>query len=628
MQDERRERRLAAILAADVVGYTRLMENDEADTYERLTDLRNSLLDLIVSEHRGRIFKIMGDGFLIEFDSVVDAVDCAIALQNGLRDYNKDYDESRQIMLRIGVNLGDVIVEDDDRYGEGVNLASRLQGEAEPGGVLISQTAYHQLASSQKGVFEDRGTRKLKNVTVSVPVYGWTDNQIRVPKKLKSNLHMALAATAFVIVVAVGFASTWLRPTETEALPPLPSGPKIAIVPLESLSEDAESIQLATGLSESISNDMSKFTDLFVLSLNATRPYQGTDFEPRQLFEELGANYLLQGNLWRTDSKLRVTTQLIDAQDARLVWSETYDGDLTAGNIFDVLDEITAGVVATVGTRSGVVRLQEAGRVRSTRTENLTAYECVALYDYHGINVSRSDRSRVRECLEQAVKLDPDYATAWSHLAGILIETYKNEAFSKTEAQALLDRADAAAKRATELDNANAEAYYRRAVISQLRGEGYAAFKELADKALALNPNDADVIGDLGNFSYYSGDLERGKELVGRMMVINPRYPSWAHFVFFLDHFRNDRFPEALAEVVKITLPNHCFIQWSKAAAYGKVGDTANGKATLDHIAKIEPPCPDDPRLPFRKRGLPEDLIASAMDGLVKAGMEIPTDTQ
>ena len=273
MQDERRERRLAAILAADVVGYTRLMENDEADTYERLTDLRNSLLDLIVSKHRGRIFKIMGDGFLIEFDSVVDAVDCAIALQNGLRDYNKEYEESRQIMLRIGVNLGDVIVEDDDRYGEGVNLASRLQGEAEPGGVLISQTAYQQLASNQKGMFEDRGTRKLKNVTVSVQVYGWTENQIRVPKTFQRNLHMALAATAFVIVVAAGFASTWLRPTGTEALPPLPSGPKIAIVPLESLSEDAESIQLATGLSESISNDMSKFTDLFVLSLNATRPY-------------------------------------------------------------------------------------------------------------------------------------------------------------------------------------------------------------------------------------------------------------------------------------------------------------------------------------------------------------------
>lgn len=628
MPDERRQRRLAAILAADVVGYTRLMEIDEADTYERLTDLRNSLLDPTVSKHRGRIFKIMGDGFLIEFDSVVDAVDCAVVLQNGLREYNADYDESRRIMLRIGINLGDVIIEDEDRYGEGVILASRLQGQADPGGVLISQQAYQQLSSNQKAMFEDRGQCTLKNITVSVQIYGWTDNRTPAPKKRQRNLNVALAATALAIVVAIGLASMWLRQTETDALPPLPTGPKIAIVPFETLSEDDESARLATSLSKSISADMSKFTDLFLLPLNATRAYQGTGFAPRQLHEELGADYVLEGNLWRSDRTLRVTAQLTNAREARLVWSQTYDGDLTAGDIFDVLDEITAGVVATVGTRSGVVRLQEAGRIRANRTENLTAYECVALYDYHGINVSRTDRRRVRECLEKAVELDPNYAQAWSHLAGILIETYKNEKFSTEEAQALLDRADTAAKRATELDNANAEAYYRRAIISQLRGEGYAAFKELADKALALNPNDADVIGDLGNFSYYSGDLERGKELVGRMMKINPRYPSWAHFVFFLDHFRNDEFPEALAEVVKITLPNHCFIQWSKAAAYGKVGDTANGRATLEHISKIEPPCPDDPRLPYRTRGLPEELVASFMDGLEKAGMAVPPDDQ
>ncbi|WP_050932124.1 adenylate/guanylate cyclase domain-containing protein [Aestuariivita boseongensis] len=628
MSTERRERRIAAILSADIAGYSRLMEIDESGTHARVAALQEEIIDPLFSSHRGRVFKQMGDGFLVEFDSVVDAIDCAIALQTALQEKNKDFGNDQQIKLRIGINLGDVIVEEDDRYGEGVILAARLQSQAEPGGILISQPAFLQLSSSQKAMFEDRGQRSLKNITMAVQVYGWTENARPPAKTRRGPIPIMVGGAILACAAVIGFTVLQFLPAGSAALPPLPTGPKIAIVPFETLSEDDESARLATSLSKSISADMSKFTDLFLLPLNATRGYQRTGFTPQQLHEDLGADYVLEGNLWRSDRTLRVTALLTNAREARLVWSQTYDGDLTAGNIFEVLDEITAGVVATVGTRSGVVRLQEAGRIRANRTENLTAYECVALYDYHGINVSRTDRGRVRDCLEKAVELDPNYAQAWSHLAGILIETYKNEKFSKADAQALLDRADAAAKRATELDNANAEAYYRRAVISQLRGEGYAAFKELADKALALNPNDADVIGDLGNFSYYSGDLERGKELVGRMMKINPRYPSWAHFVFFLDHFRNDEFPEALAEVVKITLPNHCFIQWSKAAAYGKVGDTANGRATLDHISKIEPPCPDDPRLPYRTRGLPEDLVASFMDGLRKAGMDVPPDDQ
>ncbi|WP_170608524.1 adenylate/guanylate cyclase domain-containing protein [Ruegeria arenilitoris] len=628
MPSERRKRRLAAILAADVVGYGRHMERNEADTYERLRNLRKTLLEPSVQKHRGRIFKIMGDGFLIEFNSVVDAVDCAVTIQRALRDYNREFAEDRQLTLRIGVTVGDVILEGDDRHGEGVILASRLQEQADPGGVLISQPAYLQLASNQKAMFEDRGERSLKNILLKVQVYGWTDNLVPMPN-MRRRLHLLVAGGAVLTAALVSLlAVLHFMPSDSAPLPPLPAGPRLAIVPFDILSNNAESAQLATGLTEAVSTEMSKFADLFVLSLNATRPYQGANGDLRRINKELGADYVLEGNLWRSDHRLRVTARLTDAREMHMLWSQTYDGDLSAENIFDVLDEITAGVVATVGTRSGVLKLEEARRVRAMRTDNLTAYECVALYDYYGINVSRTDRASVRECLGRAVKLDPDYAQAWSYLSAILIETYKNESHTEAEAQALLDRADAAAKRAIELDNANADPYYRRAVIGQMRGEGYAAFKEMADKALALNPNDADMIGDLGNFSYYSGDLERGKELVGRMMEINPRYPSWAHFVFFLDNFRNEKFPEALAEVVKITLPNHCFIQWSKAAAYGKVGDTVNGKATLDHIATIEPPCGNDPRFPMRQRKLPEDLIASYVDGLEKAGMKVPPDTQ
>jgi Tfp pilus assembly protein PilF len=274
----------------------------------------------------------------------------------------------------------------------------------------------------------------------------------------------------------------------------------------------------------------------------------------------------------------------------------------------------------------GVIRVTEAETVRKDRTESLQAYDCAALSAWFGKSLSQDARTRLRDCLEEAVKLDPNYAKAWSDLANIHIETYKNEKFSDSEAQDLLDRADAAAKRATEIDLRNEQAYYLRAVIAQLRGESYETFKALADKALAVNPNNAEVVGDIGNFSYYSGDWERGKALVARMMALNPRYPSWAHFVFFLDHFRKAEYPEALSEVLKINLPQHCMIQWSVAAAYGKVGELAKGKATLDRIAAFDSPCPEDPRDPFQKRRLPQELVESVIDGLQKAGWgETPT---
>jgi TolB-like protein len=374
-------------------------------------------------------------------------------------------------------------------------------------------------------------------------------------------------------------------------------------------------------LTEDIATTLSRFSDLFVFSLNATVQYKGQSVDPRIVGEDLGTQYVLEGNLRRSETSLRVVAKLLDTRDAQRLWSQNYDRDLNATDIFAVLDEITEGVVATIGSSDGVIRLRESQLVRSGRTDGLQAYECTALSAWYRTNLSQEARNEVRACLEQTIKLSSNYSKAWSDLANILIETYKNETFSKAELQILLERADAAAKRAIEIDNSNEIAYYLRAIVSQIRGEGYDAFKALADKALAVNPNNGLVVGDIGNFSYYSGDLERGKALVGRMMKINPRYPSWAHFVFFLDHFRKSEYPEALQEVLKITLPKHCMIQWSKAAAYGKVGERQKGEATLANISDIDPPCPADPREPYQKRGLPEELVESILDGLKKAGL-------
>jgi TolB-like protein len=415
--------------------------------------------------------------------------------------------------------------------------------------------------------------------------------------------------------------AVWFWAPSEGGLPPLPSGPKIAIIPFANLGGAPEDDRFAAALTEDMSTALSRFSDLFIFSINATEQYRDEPVDPRRVGEQLGARYVLEGSVRRSEKSLRATARLLDASDARLLWSGTYDRDLTATDVFDVMDEISQGVVAAIGSNTGVIRLKEAQRVRSRRTESMEVYDCAALSAWYGTKLSQESRTEVRTCLEQAVKLDPNYSKAWSSLANLFIETYKNETFSETESRSLLERADAAAKRATELDNRNETGYYLRAIVSQLRGEGYEAFKGLADKALAVNPNNADVVGDIGNFTFYSGEWERGKVLVGRMMKINPRYPSWAHFVFFLDHFRKSEYPEALKEVLKINWPQHCMVQWSRAAAYGKVGQRESGRATLEHIAKIEPPCTNDPREPFQKRGLPDELVQSIIDGLQKAGL-------
>jgi tetratricopeptide (TPR) repeat protein len=344
--------------------------------------------------------------------------------------------------------------------------------------------------------------------------------------------------------------------------------------------------------------------------------YKGASVDPRIVNRELGASYVVAGSVRRSQDHLRVTAQLLDARDGRLLWSSPYDRDLTAADVFAVLDDITAEVVATIGSDTSKMWATEAEQ----RTDSLEAYDCVLRAALFLTKPGAEARPGVRDCLEQAVKLDPNFSRAWSTLASIYIEVYKNE--SHSESPGPLDLADAAAKKAIAIDQSNPEGYYALAIISQLRREDYDTFKALADKALALNPNDAGVVGDIGNFTFYSGEWERGRALLERMMKLN-RTILLGALPFFLDHYRKGEYREALTEVLQVNF-KHCMVQWGLAAAYGKVGETEKGKAALDQILTIDPPCPKDPRDPFVKRRLPDELVESLMDGLRKAGLEVP----
>jgi adenylate cyclase len=328
MAEERTRRRLAAILAADVVGFSRLMEKDEAGTLGALKDRRKQVLDPLVARHEGRVFKVTGDGVLVEFGSAVNAVECAVELQEGMAAANTGVPEDRHIVLRIGINLGDVMVEGGDRYGEGINIAARLEGLAEPGGILVSGTTYDHVQSKVKVGFEDLGAQGLKNIAQPVRAYR--------------------------IVKGAGSEKPTVRPKTDK--------PSIALLPFVNMSGDPGQEFVANGITENIITGLSKFRDLLVIASTSTFTYKGRAVKIQDVSRDLGVQYVLEGSVQRAGDRIRITAQLIDGDTGRHVWSQRYDR--SADDIFAVLDEVTDMIVASLAAGYGG-RLRKAWQSRS-----------------------------------------------------------------------------------------------------------------------------------------------------------------------------------------------------------------------------------------------------------------------
>src|SRR5262245_12704751 len=316
MAEERVRRRLTAILAADVVGYSRLMEVDEAGTLAALKSRRKGVLEPLVARHQGRVFKVTGDGVLVEFGSAVDAVQCAMDLQGGMAAANRDQPEDRRVVLRIGINLGDVVVDGSDLYGDGVNIAARLEGLAEPGGIVVSATAHDHVGTKVKAGFEDLGTRTLKNIAQPVRVY---------------------------------------RVTGTSAAPaaapqPMAGKPSIAVLAFTNMSGDPEQEYFVDGLSEDLITDLSKVEGLFVISRHSSFAYKGKSVDVRTIARDLGVRFVVEGSVRRAAARVRINVQLIDANDGTHVWADRFDRELA--DIFVLQDEVVGRIV---GALSGVL---------------------------------------------------------------------------------------------------------------------------------------------------------------------------------------------------------------------------------------------------------------------------------
>jgi adenylate cyclase len=481
---ERVERKLAAILAADVAGYSRLMGSDEEGTLARLKAHRKEVIDPKIAEHRGRIVKTTGDGFLIEFPSVVDAVRCAVAVQQQMAERNSAQEQGKRIEFRVGINVGDIIIDGDDIYGDGVNIAARLEGLAEPGGVSISGRVYEDVRDKLDVAFDDIGEQSLKNIARPVRAYK---------------------------VVLDG--------SRTKATPALtlPDKPSISILPFQNLSGDPEQEYFADGMVEDITTALSRIRWLFVIARNSSFSYKGKAVDVKQVARELGVRYVLEGSVRRGGNRVRVTAQLIDAISGAHVWAERYDRDLI--DIFAVQDEITASVAGII---EPALAEAEQQRVLRKQPERLDAWEAYQRGLWHFYKYAPQENKSALAFFRQAIALDPNFAPG--HYGCALALQWDVWHFSTRPFLEVQGAAREEAQIAVSLDDKDAMAHAVLAHMMMWGGEWEAAIAQ-ARKAVVLNPNSTFVISMLGCVLGFGGYKDEALDRLQQAMRTSPHDP-------------------------------------------------------------------------------------------------------
>ena len=482
MAEERAQRRLAAILAADVVGYSRLMEQDEAGTLATLKKRRKEVLEPLVAKHQGRVFKVSGDGVLVEFASAVNAVQCAVDLQHSMAAANGILPEHRWIVLRIGVNLGDVMVEGSDLYGDGVNIAARLEGISEPGGILISGTAYDYVKNKVSTGFNELGAQTLKNIAEPVRVY-----------RAAGTPHVSIAASR--------------AATEKSAL---------VVLPFVNMSGDPEQQYFSDGITEDIITELSRFHQLRVLARNVSSRYRGQDIDAIRVGRELDAQYLVEGSVRRIGDRLRITAQLVDTRSGHHLWAERFDRKQE--DIFAVQDQVVRTIVATL---VGRLRAASAAQAKHKPPTSLAAYECV-LRGY-ALPVFDSDaEAEARRLFEKAIDLDPDYARAYSLLAYSFLREWHRDMSSCDSA---LDRALELAKKAVALDENDGNSLAALGWVYLFR-QRYELAEHYYQKALELNPNTPNLMTRLSALYGYTGRAADSIDCQKQAKLLDPFFDA------------------------------------------------------------------------------------------------------
>ena len=623
------ERRLAAILAADVVGYSRLMGADEFGVLNALKSFRSELFDPLVAAHNGRVVKLMGDGALVEFASVVDAVNCAREIQLETTSRNKDLPPEQRLELRIGVNLGDVLIDQDDLYGDGVNVAARLEAAAEPGEVYVSEVVATQASGKAKVGFEFLGERRLKNISQPVRVYrvtpaGETKSKL-IPVRSRRTLTAISAALLVIAALAVWQFNVRqntveaVANVETPAFAP-PTGSTIAVLAFENLSGDPTKDYLSDGISEDVIIELGRYRDLNVLSRHTTFSYRGQHVDVRTIGEALDADFVLEGTVRQSGDRLRVTARLVDTKSRAQVWSEAFDEELTTANLFDVQTRITERAAAAIGDTRGAVRRTDEQRVRAKPPERLSSYECTMFYDdlYDRPDV----QERVRSCIDRVIQEEPEYWRGWAQLAEALrVElSFFGDLYPGSYAEKL-GRALDAANRAKALNPHSARV---RLVLGtlMLMNSDRDGFLAEAEDALALG-GDRSVEGEFGYWLIWVGRLDLGAALVQQAVDLEPgsTFKDW-HQALSEYHFHRGDFDLALAEAREGVLLDYWWSMLPEVAALAELGNTDELQRARKRLEAARPGLKiSDIVWVYRRYQRPDALIAPYVEAFRKAGL-------
>ena len=534
------ERRLAAILAADVVGFSRLMETDEAGTLAALKARRNEILQPLVARAHGRVFKVTGDGVLVEFASAVNAVHFAMDLQEAMTAANSAESEGRQIVLRIGVNLGDVMVEGSDLYGDGVNIAARLEALAEPGSVLISGTVYDYVRNKVKIGFRDLGFQSLKNIAEPVRIY-------------------RLSSTATVAV---------------EGAKPSVDRPSVAVLPFTNMSGDPDQEYFSDGITEEIITELSRSRDLLVIARNSSFRYRGGATDVKQIGRELGAHYVVEGSVRKAANRVRVTAQLIEAASGTHLWAERYDRDLE--HILTVQDEVGASIVATL-----IGRLVASGAEQTRRKPP----QLWAAYDYFlqgREQLQRFEPGAAAALLRRAIELDPGYAQAYSWLANSLYGLYTDQGRGED-----LEEGLRVAQKAVALDPVDSCSHCALAMIYSLMREFDLAGIHY-DRAVSLNPNDVNSSTMRGIWLAYVGRGEEALRSMDADLRRDPFPPIWYWECRAVAFFQVRRYAEAIEayqHMDRLHWWSHCYV----AACYAHLGMAELASRAAAEVLRLKP---------------------------------------
>jgi adenylate cyclase len=587
MSDTRISRKLAAILAADVVGYSRLMGADEAGTLASLKRHRETIFDPAVAAHNGRIVKLIGDGTIVEFGSVVDAVNCALSVQRSGAASPDETARQPSIVLRIGINLGDVIIESDDIYGDGVNIAARLEPLAEPGGICVSSIVNESVGNRIGVRFQDGGDVSVKNIDRPIRVWKWH------PSKLDAAVR-------------------------SNATDPTPSveAPSIAVLPFANMSGDPEQEYFSDGISEDVITDLSKIAGLMVIARNSSFTYKGRSVDIREVGRDLGVRSVLEGSIRRAGNRVRITAQLIDATNGAHLWADRYDRDLT--DIFAVQDDVTRRIVDALKV---TLSPAEKARLADSGTPNIDAYDCY-LRGRELLALNPKNRERFEQSTKlftRALELDPGYSQAYASLSLAYNLDYQNRWSDDPDNSLQLAKHNA--EQAIEKDPK--ESFARQvACWAAIFEKDLDRAKSEVDIALSLNPNSSGAYASLGSIHTYSGQPLEAIPALERATRLDPAFrPQHLHFLG-MAYLLAGKYETAAALLRDriLLVPGTDFSRVLLASALGQLGEVEEARRTWQELKEINPKYSFNEhfgRQPFKR----EEDVQRIAEGLAKAGL-------